>query len=187
VDSADGERTDAGLGDLRLTFKHRFWQNDFGPVDTARAAAFAGVELPTGDSAFSSDSVDPYLGAVFMYIGGRHGFNQSLRYTMTTGSTNSELRAGESLADDLRVDSAYLYRLSPAEYGSEYAASTYAVLELNGVYETNGDVEFLLSPGVLYEGTTWAAEAGVQLPVLSAVDERPETGWAVVLGLRFLW
>ncbi len=188
VDEPGAERdVEAGLGDATLTFKHRFWQDDFGPVDTARAAVFAGAQLPTGAAAFSSDSVDPVLGAVFMYIGGRHGFNQSASYTLTTGATDGELRPGDSLADLVRFDSAYLYRLSPAEYGSEYVASTYAVLELNGVYETNGDVELLLSPGLLYEGTTWAAEAGVQVPVYRSVDDRPETEWGLVLGLRFLW
>ena len=32
--------------------------------------------------------------------------------------------------------------------------------------------------------TTWAAEAGLQIPVYRSVDERPETAWGLVLGLR---
>ena len=40
-----------------------------------------------------------------------------------------------------------------------------AVLELNGLYETNGDNELLLSPGIQYVTQRWILEATVQLPV----------------------
>ena len=138
-----------GLGDVTLSLKKRVWQNDFGPVDTARLALFAGAQLPTGEDAFSSDSVDPHLGATFMLISGRHGFNQALTWTFTTGDTNTPLRPGDTLSDALLFDSAYLYRLAPAEYGSDFVASWYAVAELNGPWETRGDTELILSPGAL--------------------------------------
>ena len=176
-----------GAGDLRLSYKRRVWERDIGPVDTLRLSVFGGAELPVGGRDFTSASVDPFLGATFLAILGRHGFNQSVSWEFTTGATESRLFAGDSLSDVLRFDSAYLYRLAPAAYGEEYAGSWYALVELNGVVETNGDTEGLVSPGVLYEGTTWAAELGVQVPLWSDVDERPSVGWALSGGLRFLF
>lgn len=187
TEAGGDSETEAGLGDLTLTFKRRVVTRDLGPVDTVRVSVFGGAQLPTGNEAFSSDSVDPVLGAVLTAIVGRHGFNQSMSYLLTTGDTDGRIGPGESLADLIRFDSSYLYRLAPEAYGSEYVASWYAVLELNGTYETNGDTEIMLSPGLLYEGTTWAAEAGVQLPVYQDTDERPETAFSVVAGLRFLY
>lgn len=176
-----------GLGDLRLSLKHRFWQEDPGPVDTLRAAAFAGAELPTGADGLSSESVDPFAGVVFMAILGRHGFNQSVSYTLTTGSAPDPVSPGTSLADALRFDTAYLYRLDPVTYEATTPAALYLTAELNGVYETNGDIEITFAPGLLYEARNFALEGAVVLPVLSDVDDRPERGVGFALGIRFLF
>ena len=61
------------------------------------------------------------------------------------------------------------------------------MLELNGLYETNGDNQIFLSPGVLYEATTWALEASVQLPIFQDLADRPETDVVVVVGVRLLF
>lgn len=186
--SSDADDADeAGFGDASLSLKHRFWQNDFGPVNTARASAFIGAELPTGTDAFSSDSVDPFIGAVFMLISGRHGFNQAVTWKMTTGDQADPTRAGDSLADLIRTDTAYLFRIAPDEYTADYRASLYATLELTGLFETNGDRQLFLAPGILYEATTYALEAGVQIPVDQHLDERPEAKFALTLGIRFLF
>lgn len=179
--------SDTGIGDLTLQFKYRFWQDDFGPVDTIRASVFAGAELPTGNSAFSSESVDPIVGAVITYISGRHGFNQALSWKFNTDGMEEPWRAGDSKDDLLRFDTAYLYRLLPEEYGAEFVASTYAVLELNGFYETNGDTEIFISPGLLYEAPTFALEASVQIPLYQQLDRRAEARYTLVLGVRFLF
>ena len=58
--TVSGEPTissETGVGDMTLQFKYRFWQDDFGPVDTVRASVFAGAELPTGNTSLGSDSV----------------------------------------------------------------------------------------------------------------------------------
>jgi hypothetical protein len=188
--SVSGEPTidsETGVGDLTLQFKYRFWQDDFGPVDTIRASVFGGAELPTGDTSLGSDSVDPHVGAVVTYINGRHGLNQALSWKFNTDSADEVWRAGDAKADLLRFDTAYLYRLSPEEYGADFVASTYAVLELNGTYETNGDTELFLSPGLLYEAPRFALELSVSIPVHQGLDHRPEPEYSVGVGVRFLF
>jgi hypothetical protein len=179
--------TSFGVNDFTLAAKWRPWQYDLGPVDSLRFAVFGGVELPSGDGDFSSHSVDPFLGGVFTGIIGRHGFNAALTYKNNNGSDAFNTRAGDGPSDAIRVDSSYLFRLSPAAYSSTTTAATYLTLELNGLYETNGDWEVVVGPGLLYEARTFALEATVGLPVASDVDERPETELVLTFGVRFLF
>lgn len=182
-----GDDRDSGLGDVELTLKRRVWQNDFGAVDTARLSVFVGTTLPTGTGEFGKDSPDPVVGATFMVISGRHGLNQAVSWRFTTGSTDERLFAGDSVSDVLQLDTAYLYRLSPEAYGAGTTASLYGTVELNGVYETDGDAQVFVSPGILYEAQRFALEAGVQIPVWQDVDSRPETRFGVTFGIRFLF
>jgi hypothetical protein len=182
-----GGHSDRGLYDLDLSLKWRPFQWDLGPVDSVRVAFTAGVEAPTGTDDFSSHSWDPSVGAVFTAILGRHGFNQSLRYKFNTGGDTFNARPGDGPDDALRFDSAYLFRLSPAEYAADTSASTYLTAELNGLYETSGDTEILLGPGLLYEARTFALELSAGLPVYRDVDERPRTDLVITVGLRLLF
>ena len=185
---SDTTTADFGLDDVTITAKWRVYRNDFGPIDTARFAAVVGAELPAGDDAFSSDSFDPLLGGVFTYIQGRHGLNADLLWKFTTGGDDEPVRAGEGDADAFFYDASYLYRVAPAAFGAASSAGAwYAVLEANGAYETNGDNELLVAPGVLYEARTYALEASVQLPLWQELDHRPETEFTVTIGLRLLF
>lgn len=176
-----------GLSDLTLLAKWRPLQWDLGPVDSVRVAFFGGAELPSGDGDFSSHSVDPLAGAVVTAILGRHGFNQSLAYKLNLGTDPAPTRPGDGEADALRFDTAYLYRLAPAAYSLESTAATYLTLEANGLYETNGDVEVLAGPGLLYEARGWAAEVQVAWPVWQEVRHRDEVGWTITVGIRVLF
>lgn len=189
VDLRDGgpDDDDNGLGDASLELKWRFWQYDPGRLDTTRAAVFGGAELPTGTGDLSSHSVDPYLGAVFMIVRGRHGFNQSASYRFNTGTDTDNIGPGTNSDDLLTIRSAYLYRFAPAEWGSEAQGAWYATLESELFYETSGDTEWLISPGLLYEGLQWAGELGVRLPVASDVEGRAETDWGWYAGVRVLF
>lgn len=185
--NSDDNLNATGFGDLALTFKYRIWQQDPGPVDTRRLALYAGTIAPTGDSDLSPQAWNPYIGAVFMAITGRHGFNQSASWTFTTGSMDDPVSVGQSLADVLSLDSAYLYRIEPVAYSSDFVASLYGVLELNTTWETNGDLEILFSPGLLYEAPSFAIEAGIQVPLVSEIDHRMKTDISIVVGLRILF
>lgn len=173
-----------GIGDFTALAKWRVYKNDSGTVDTARLALIGGMQVRTGDAPFTSDAYNPILGLAYTQIAGRHGVNAALEWTFTTGGNDEPIYAGESKADLLRYDLAYLYRLTPKEYDAETVGALYLELEANGYYETNGDNELLLSPGLMYEARTWAAELSVQIPTWQEVDHRAEVNYAIVAGIR---
>lgn len=177
----------SGLGDLDLTLKLRLWKEDLGPVDTMRVALYAGTELPTSTAGFGSRSFDPVVGLTSTTILGRHGIGTSIGWRFTTEDAHDPLFAGDSLADVLTGNVAYLYRIAPAEYGAEHVGAWYAVAELMATYETNGDLEVDVAPGLLYEGPRWAFEAGVILPAYRELEHRPTTSFGAYVGLRFLF
>lgn len=166
------------LDDPSATLKWRFIRHDTGPIDTFRAALLAGVV--TG-------SWDPYIGVVATAIRGRHGLTLQGQWLFTTDSERRPLFPGDAAADLFRADAAYVFRVSPAEYGADTKAAFYGVMEVNSFAETNGDHEVFLSPGILYEAERFAFEAGVQVPVSQALDHRPETSFSLTFGLRFLF
>jgi hypothetical protein len=179
---------DLGIDDFTIAAKWRVYRNDFGPIDTSRLSLVAALELPSGMDDFSSDSVDPIVGAVYSYIQGRHGFNADVRWKFTTGGEELPMLPGEGTADALFYNASYLYRLRPAQFGAANSAgAVYGVVELNGAFETNRDHQLLLSPGLLYEARTYAVEASVQIPILQNLDDRPEMDFSITLGVRFLF
>lgn len=181
-------RTVEGISDMTALLKWRAWQHDSGPVDTMRLGLAAGARIGSTHDDVSDDDIDPYLGASFMLISGRHGLNLALDYTLTTGGGRDHpVMPGDAQADYLHAGVAYLFRIAPDEYTAESNASWYAVLELSANYETNADRELFIAPGILYEARRWAAELSVLIPVASELDERPETEIGVIAGLRFLF
>lgn len=184
---APGVEDFTGLGDISLSLKWRFWQNDTGAIETQRLALIGGVRAPTGDAGLSSGGVDPFVGAVFTMVHGRHGINAAGRYLLTTDGRSDPLTAGMGDADLLSLEASYLFRLSPASYGTESAGSLYAVVESFVDYETNGDAEWRVAPGLLWEARRWAAEASVILPLASDLQGRARGDLGVAVGLRLLF
>lgn len=176
-----------GLADPTFVARVRVARWDHGPIDTTRVLVFAGTQIPAGTDEVSSDSWDPVFGAALTAIRGRHGFSAGATYLLTTGGPARALEFGESSADALRLDAAHLYRLAPASWAADTSGAWYSQVELNARTETGGDAEVFLSPGLLYEGRRFAAEASVQLPVWQDVERRPETEVGVVLGVRLLF
>lgn len=176
-----------GIGDVDLTFKLRIIQEDLGPVDTFRLSLFGGTELPTSTNGFGSNSFDPQIGVTGMGIFGRHGFVQSFAWRFTTGEAEEPLLPGDTLADVFAFRSAYLFRIAPEEFTVEHRGAWYATLEAIGTAETNGDVEVLLIPGLLYEGPRIVLECNVGFPVVSDLRHRPEIALVASIGLRILF
>ena len=164
-----------GFGDMNSLLKYQFYQNDTGPTDTARASLLTGMEIRSGDSNFSSDSYDPLLGLVYTQSLGRHGFDAALLWKFNTAGGDP---------DRLRYDAAYVYRLQPEEYTAGKLTALFGLVELNGIYHTDGDNEIYISPGIQYVTKDWAIEATVQLPVLQDLDHRMEKDFVVGLSLR---
>jgi len=174
-----------GVGDLTAVVKWRFWQRDTGSLDTQRMSFIAGAEIRTGDTPFTNDAYNPVLGLGYTQIRGRHGINASAEWTITTDGNDEPIYPGESTADRIRYDFAYLYRLYPKQYTAATPGGLYALIELNGVSETNGDNELLVSPGLMYEAAKWTLELSFQTPAWEDVDHRATVDYALVAGLRF--
>lgn len=184
-DADDSSEREEGIGDVTVLAKWRFLQLDTSPLDTLRVSLIGGAQIRTGDSPFTTDGYNPILGLAMTKIGGRHGFNGSLEWTFTTVGNEEPVYAGESTADLFRYDLAYLFRMWPKAYEADTPGAWYAVCELNGLYETNGDNELFLSPGLMYEATTWTAELSFQWPAWQRIEHRAEAEFAVVAGVRF--
>ena len=113
-----GDVDNSGLLDSALSFKWRVWREDPGPVDTVRLALIGGVELPTGADRASSDSFDSFFGRVVHADRRQHGLSVSAIWKFTTGGVDGDaVLPGDTTADVLNLDGAYLYRLYPAPTG----------------------------------------------------------------------
>jgi hypothetical protein len=182
------ESEDMHFGDMHFMLKKRIWQRDTGPIDTMRLSLLAGLDVPTSKAPFGNGGWDPMIGAVFTSIQDRHGVNAALRYTFNTHNRGgAPTTVDDGLEDTLWLDMAYLFRLAPAEYRVDSHGAWFAVIEMNGTYETNDDLELRLAPGIMYEARNWVFEAAVQFPVYEDIDHRLELDIAVGVGFRILF
>lgn len=186
-DRSDESENRAGLGDISLGLKWRFWQHDTGAIETRRLALTGGLRLPTGSDGLTSDGFDPFLGIVYTTVHGRHGLNAAARYLLTSDGSDDPVGPGSGDADLLTLETSYLFRLSPSAYTADTEGSLYAVLESFVDYETNSDTEWRLAPGLLFEARRWAAEVSVVLPAVSDVEHRGETKFGFAAGIRVLF
>ena len=105
----------------------------------------------------------------------------------TEGSEDDPVMPGESEDNMVMFDSTYLYRLSPATWGKDLASAWYTGCELNGAWESDGDLQLMASPFLLYEAPAWAAEFSIGFPFYQDVSGRPECDRVIKAGLRFLF
>ena len=175
--------TDTLVPSTDLMLKWRVYQDDSGGVDTLRIAVLGGVRFGS-DGEFSAN---PHLGAVLTKVWGRHGFNQELHYTFNTGTDSANNYGGTGTADAFAFNSAYLFRIEPEAYTSESTGAWYFTAEMNGLYETNGDVELRFSPGLMYEGRDFGFEVMGQVPIYADVHHRAPLQWSIGVGVRFLF
>ena len=180
-DPSGTSRTDLGIDTLELELKYRFYKSDSGGIDTVRAAIMAGANLRV-DGEFS---VNPRLGAVLTIVSGRHGFNQDVMFTLNTDGSREHNFGNDGPEDALSHSTAYVYRLWPDRFSRDSRGAWYSTLELSGLYETSGDYDLRLSPGLMYEGYRWAFETMAQVPIYQDVEDRPELRFGVGVGLRF--
>jgi hypothetical protein len=173
--SPAGTDRDWGVRDLEALLKFRLYRDDWGPARTSRFDLLAGVEFYSGDHDFATRSVDPEIGGVFTYLRDRHAIDADLLWRFdTTGD----------VADRMRYDLAYVHRIHPAVYQAGKFESVFGVLELNGIYESNGDNELFLSPGIQYKTKRVTWEATLQVPVWQSLDNRLESDLVVGAGVR---
>lgn len=182
VGPAGGPGDEFGIADSTALVKWRIYQDDPAPAETTRFSLVGGLQIP-GDSDYtwdsSSDAWDPIVGFIFSTVRGRNGFNADALWEFYTGGKRDQGRG-----DSMRFDASYLFRLSPEQYSAETQGALYAVLEFNGFYDTNGDREIFLSPGLMYEARKFTLDATVMIPVYQNVDYRAETELVVGVGVR---
>ena len=178
IDFASGKsKKDTGVGDIPLLVKYRFYQKDE-PGKTTRWAAIGGLEVPTYDEAFSSDSFDPIIGTVWTYQQRNWWLDWDVIYKFNTAG-------GIEGDDEILADIAYSHRLIGGESPEKGPWALYAIAEANGRYITDGSTEIFLSPGLQLITSQLILEAGVQLPVLEDLTSpRLEKDFTVVLSLR---
>ncbi|MFA6044503.1 MAG: hypothetical protein WC718_05925 [Phycisphaerales bacterium] len=169
--------------DASALLKYRFYQDDTSGIDTFRIVALGGVAATFQDRA----TLDPEIGVAATWVKGRHGFNQDVLFRLNTGGSESNNLGGEGPSDALRFDSAYLFRLAPETYASDTEGAWYVTAEMNGLYETSGDIDLRFSPGLLYEGRSFAVELFAQVPLYQQVDHRAELDFTVGVGVRLLF
>lgn len=185
-DAAGDTDSSVGVEDFEASLKWRFYRKDHGGIDTTRAALIFGADIASGDSEhFSSQSINPHIGAVITVVRGRFGFNQDLHYQWNTGGSRENNLGGEGPDDHIMAGTAFVYRVWPDAFAADSVGAWYVTAEGIQHYETNGDYELRFMPGVMYEGRTWAFEAMLELPVIEELDERPEFQWGVGFGFRF--
>lgn len=151
-DSGGDREAHVGVDDIHLM--PRVPLHDSGGIDTLRAALLGGRS--TSPAATTRDSQarasTRFLGGVITIVRGRHGFNQDVIYQFNTGGQEESNLGGEGPADALRFNTAYLYRTYPDAYTQETTGAWYVTVEVNGLYETNGDIEPRFAPGSCSRG-----------------------------------
>ena len=193
MDSATGTMMDEkGVGDITLIAKYRFWQHDL-KAYTDRISGIFGLELPSGDDALSSHSLDPILGMVFTHQSlNRSGrvweIDADVLYMVSTEARDVDL------GDTFRYDFAFGYQLWPGETSDRLLMG---ILELNGIYSeqdwmsgssdsNSGGHKLYLSPGLAFVAKRFIIEAGAKIPVIQELNgNQLEEDFSLSLGVRF--
>ena len=173
-----GGTSDTGLADIPLAIKYRFYQDDK-PGTTTRWAVIGGLEVPTFDDEFSSDSVDPIIGTVWTHQDRDWWLDWDVLYRFNTAG-------GVAGDDELRADVAYSRRLLHGESESRGPWAFYAIAEVNARYIADGSDQVFFSQGLQYIAPTFILEMGVQIPITQDMQSpRLETKFTLVLSVRF--
>jgi len=196
-------RGDTGLADMRVLARYTLGQRDL-EGETLRLAAFAGLELPTGDDderdalgrlpaplQLGSGSWDPLAGVVFTWQTLDWQLDTSASWKFNTEANNFEF------GDEARLNASFQYRLWPRELGEGVPGYLYGVIESNLVWHdrnelsgtpvtASGGATWRLAPGLQYVTKRWIAEAAVQLPVARDLNGNAlENDFIVTAGFRF--
>ncbi len=173
------ELDDFGVGDMRFFAKYRFWEKDE-PGETTRWSVFGGLEVPSYDKDFSSDSWDPFIGTVWTYQSLEWGFDWDVFWNFNTGD-------GVFRHDEMRYDAAYTYVLLTGQTLDEKFWQLSSIFELNGSYLTDGSHLLFAAPGFQLALPQIIVEASLQLPVIRDLKTTIEPDAVLVIGTRITW
>ncbi len=183
----------SGLGDLFMLAKYRAYRLNK-PDYTIGIAPTLGLELPSGDKTFTSETWDLNAG---LYMSWRQGpwnadSNISYMWNAFAGSGKNGIEPG----DEFSLDLAFAYQFS---IGNKARASLAPVLELNYVYiladqqdgqdiSNTGETVLHLSPGIKFTTSSLILEALLQSPVRQhQKGSQLERDLGIIIGVRFLF
>lgn len=192
LNAATPRRT-GGVGDLTLLGRYEIFKRDW-TLRTFRIALLGGLEIPSGDNPFSSNSIDLPLGIVTSYQTHRNEFDIDFRYKINTESRNVDH------GDNFIYNLAYQHRVLPWRLPEAGVPNQFnAVLELNGEYTqrdggtaadaaNSGGHLLLLSPGLQYVTKRIILEASFQYPITQNPNGgQLKTSWRTNGGMRVLF
>ena len=173
------ELDDFGVGDLRFFAKYRFFEEDE-EGETTRWSVFGGIETPSYDKNFSSDSWDPFLRTVWTYQSTTWGLDLDWFWNFNTGN-------GIFRNDEMRYDLAYTYVLLIGQTVDEKFWQLNSIFEFNGSYFTDGSHLVYAAPGFQLALPRMIVEASLQLPVVRDLKRGLEPDFTFVIGSRVTW
>lgn len=184
---------DKGTGDLFILAKYKAYRVNT-PKYTLGIAPTLGLELPTGDDAFTSDTWDLNTG---LYISGRSGFwEMDFNIAYDWNGFADEDDDGVDPGDQLSLDWALTYKFSLEQNAR---VSLAPVLELtykkiwpdqldNHDVTNTGESVLYLSPGVQFIVGSFIMEALFQVPVWQhQKGSQLERSAGILIGTRFLF
>jgi|GEM_PF-3876449 len=170
---------DFGVGDMRFFAKYRLFEEDQ-EGETTRWSVFGGLEVPSFDKNFSSDSWDPFLGTVWTYQSLSWGLDLDWFWNFNTGR-------GVFGDDEMRYDMAYTYVLIIGQTVDEKFWQLNTIFEINGSYLTDGSHLVYVAPGLQLALPRIIVEASLQLPAVRDLKRGLEPDFTFVVGSRITW
>lgn len=192
--SAGGKTmSDTGLGDLFVLGKYRLYRRNT-PEYTFGIAPTLGLELPTGEDGFTSETWDLQPGLFTSWRSGPWASDLSVSYKWNGVSHGND--AGVNPGDELSLDLALAHQFS---IGSTADTSITPVLEFSYRHLSSdhssgrdlantGESLFFISPGVKYTKSSIILETLVQIPVWQ--DQKGtqlEQGTRLIVGARVMF
>ncbi len=191
MEMASRSMDDTGVGDLAIIGKYRALRVNR-PEYIFGVAPILGVELPTGDNDFGSDTWDVLTG---VYMSGRRGpvgADLNLEYKVN----GAEERNGDRQGDEFTATAAVAYQFS---LNDEATMSLWPVLEItysrmsddleDGHKMSNsGEDVVLLSPGLKYAYQSFMLELLIQFPLdQNQNGDQAERGIGGLVGIRYMF
>ncbi len=185
--------TSSGLGDLFILGKYRLARVNTSTY-TLGIAPTLGIELPTGEDGFTSDSYDLRSG---MLMSGRvHSWRMDLNLTYAWNGVALARGTNVDPGDEVAVEAAVARQFSIGKNADIAIApvleSSYRKLfaddDDDGVTVSNtGESHFLVAPGLKLTRGSFVLEGLVQFPVWQEHEgSQTERSTSVLLGIRLM-
>lgn len=186
-----GNMNDTGYGDFSLITKYRMFRVNR-PEYILGIAPILGLECPTGDDDFGSDTWDLLTGVFVSGRTGPSGVDLNLEYKLNGLGD----RGGDLPGDELTTTVALAYQFT---LNDDATMSLWPVLEISHTYTepdrqsghttpNSGEEILLLSPGLKFARQSFMLELLVQFPVHQ--DQRGnqmERGIGGLIGVRYMF